>query len=113
VAKNQQSLVEEWRPEALDDLLKLKDMSPQVADVCLAAIDDLTYRRKTGKALGTRDTSGDLTGLYRLKVDIPEVRPERYRILFELIDDSRLTIWAIGLRETRKVYRSARIRRTT
>lgn len=53
-----------------------------------------------------RQRSGDLTGLRRLKFDVGEGRPERYRVLYHEGPAEGITIWAIGVREGREVYRS-------
>ncbi|MDR1427673.1 MAG: hypothetical protein LBJ08_07950 [Bifidobacteriaceae bacterium] len=63
------SFTESWGPDAEADLATLNDADPELADAALAAVADVTHRRKVGKALGARNVSGDLTGLRRLRFD--------------------------------------------
>lgn len=43
----------------------------------MAIADDLAQGRVVGKDLGRRNVSGDLTGLARVKFDVPGQRPQR------------------------------------
>jgi hypothetical protein len=94
----------EWRPEAAAELLALDEQDEALGDAARDAVADVAGRHKTGKALGWRDTSGDLTGLCRLKFDLPGIRPERYRLVFQA-DGPTITVWAVGPRQGRGVYR--------
>ncbi|MDR1808376.1 MAG: type II toxin-antitoxin system RelE/ParE family toxin [Propionibacteriaceae bacterium] len=95
-----------WRPEAAAELLALDEQDEALADAARQAVADIIGHHKTGKALGDRTTTGVLGGLYRLKFDVSGVRPERYRVIYRQSDDGRVTIWAIGAREGRAVYRT-------
>ncbi len=53
----------------------LKALDDQGLDAALAILDDLAHGRVTGRLLGQRHVSGDLTGLARIKFDIPDYRP--------------------------------------
>jgi hypothetical protein len=75
-----------------------------VADAALAALDDVLHRRKTGKALGARNVSGDLSGLYRVKFDADGRRPERYRLVYQL-QGGVVRVWGFGPRHGHAVYR--------
>lgn len=61
-------------------------------------IDDLAHGRVTGKALGVRHVTADLTALARVKFDVAGQRPERYRLAYREIGQTR-DIIAFGLRD--------------
>lgn len=71
-----------WEPDAVADLLSLNDAAPQAVDAAQQIARDVAMHRKRGKALGDRHVSGDLTGLYRLKFDIDDHHPQRYRLVY-------------------------------
>lgn len=50
-------------PSIADDLAALAAFGPEVVAVLRVVLDDLAHGRVTGKALGVRNVSGDLTGL--------------------------------------------------
>ena len=58
-------------PAITDDLAALAAYGPEVVTALRVALDDLAHGRVTGKALGVRHVSGDLTGLASVKFDIP------------------------------------------
>ena len=89
-----------------EDLPALAAIDPALVDAALVAVDDLSHGRQTGKELGQRNVSGDLTGLRRLRFDLPETRPLRYRVVYQLIDDT-LQVIAIGERRDHVIYREA------
>lgn len=60
-----------------------------------------------GKELGARNVSGDLTGLARVKFDVPGQRPLRFRLVYRQLDDTTREIIAIGPREEHAIYRLA------
>lgn len=72
-----------------------------------AILDDLAYGRVTGKALGDRRVSGNLTGLARVKFDVPNQRPQRFRLLYRETGSAVLDVLAIGARDEHAIYRSA------
>lgn len=77
-------------------------------DAALAILDDLAHGRVTGKLLGDRHVSGDLTGLARVKFDLPEHRPPRYRLVYRPGPEQHvLEVIAIGPREQHAIYRAA------
>lgn len=53
------------------DLVAVQEVDPAALDAAQAVIDDLAHGRVRGKLLGERRVSGDLTGLARVKFDIP------------------------------------------
>jgi hypothetical protein len=76
----------------------------------LAALDDIAHHRQCGKLLGRCNVSGDLTGLYRLRFDVPETRPPRFRIVYRLTsaeESTTVEVVALGLRADHAVYREA------
>lgn len=95
------------RQEAAADVAALGDHGPDVVAAALAITDDLAHGRVIGKALGTRNVSGDLTGLARVKFDVPGQRPQRFRLVYRQLDDTTREIVAIGLREQHAIYRLA------
>ncbi|MGH3793490.1 MAG: hypothetical protein ACRDSP_01230 [Pseudonocardiaceae bacterium] len=66
------------------DLLALNAADEKLADAALATLDDIAHHRQCGKLLGQRNVSGDLTGLYRLRFDVPGQHPPRFRIVYRL-----------------------------
>lgn len=60
-----------------------------------------------GKLLGDRDVSGDLTGLARVKFDIANQRPLRFRVIYRQVNEKTRDVVAIGLREEHAIYRIA------
>lgn len=103
-------------PQVLDDLRALNDIDPDLVDAALQAVTDLAQHRKTGKLLGARHVSGDLTGTRRLKFDLADERPERFRVIFRLLPDDdtpdTVEVIAIGLRGDHTAYRAAVARLT-
>lgn len=96
------------RPEVTADVLALAGHGPQIVTATAALLDDLAHGRVTGKQLGDRRISGDLTGLARVKFDLPGQRPQRYRLLYrQLPDTTTLEIVAIGPRREHAIYQLA------
>ncbi|MHB2023357.1 MAG: hypothetical protein ACYCO3_08515 [Mycobacteriales bacterium] len=61
----------------------------------------------SGKGLGLRHVSGDLTGLARVKFDVPGRRPPRFRLVYRQIDDSTRAVLAMGPRYEHASCRTA------
>jgi hypothetical protein len=76
-------------------------------DAAQAVLDDLAHGRVTGKKLGDRNVSGDLTGLARVKFDAPGERPQRFRVVYRQINDTARDVLAIGLRDEHAIYLAA------
>lgn len=95
------------RREVTADVVALADQGPDVVAAALAIIDDLAHGRVVGKELGTRNVSGDLTGLARVKFDVPGQRPQRFRLIYRQLDEATREIVAIGPREQHAIYRLA------
>lgn len=91
----------------------LAALDPAVLDAAQAALADVAHGRITGKTLGVRHVSGDLTGLARVKFDTPGQRPQRFRLLYREIDPTTLDVLAIGAREEHAIYRTAANRLAT
>lgn len=96
------------RPEVSADMLALAVHGPEIVTATAALLDDLTHGRVTGKPLGDRQISGDLTGLARIKFDLPGQRPHRYRLLYrQLPNTTTLEIIAIGPRRQHAINQLA------
>ena len=63
--------------------------------------------RVTGKSLGNRHVSGDLTGLASVKFDVPSSPTRRFRLVFRDIDGETRGVLAIGVRDEHAIYRLA------
>ena len=63
------------RSEATANIVALADHGSDVVAAAAAITDDLAHGRVSGKALGLRNVSGNLTGLARVKFDVPGQRP--------------------------------------
>lgn len=88
------------------DLAALAALEPELLAAALAAVDDLTYGRRRGKVLGDRHVTGDLSGLLRLRFDLPGQRPSRFRIVYRLVEQNTvIEVLAIGERAEHAVYR--------
>ncbi len=104
------------------DLSALAAVDRALIDAVLAAVDDLAHGRQRGKVLGDRHVSGDLTGLLRLRVDLPGVTPPRFRIVYRLTEHNTghdtghdtahdtgqaplLEVLAVGERAEHAIYR--------
>lgn len=105
-------------PEVLDDIRDLAQFNDELIDSALQAITDLAAHRKTGKDLGDRHVSGDLTGCLRLRFDVPGTKPERFRVVYRLVpnDDpgpDTVEVIAVGPRGGHAAYQAAVSRLTT
>lgn len=89
-----------------EDLPALAAIDPALVDAALSAVEDLSHGHQTGKELGQRRVSGNLTGLRRLRFDLSESRPLRYRVVYRLVDDT-IHVIAIGERRDHVIYREA------
>lgn len=97
-----------YLPQVAADLDALDRLDPELAAAALATLDDLAHGRQRGKVLGTRNITGDLTGLARLRFDLPGVRPLRFRVVYRLMEnDAVAEIVAIGERGGHAFYREA------
>jgi hypothetical protein len=94
------------------DLVAVQKTDPAALEAAQAIIDDLAHGRVRGKLLGERRVSGDLTGLARVKFDIPSRRPQRFRLIYQQVDESTRHVVAIGVRDEHAIYRTA-LRRVT
>jgi hypothetical protein len=94
-------------PAVPDDLASLAVHGPQVLIAARAALDDLAHGRVTGKLLGVRHVSGDLTGLASVKFDIPGSPTRRFRLVYGDIDAETRGVLAIGARDEHAIYRLA------
>jgi hypothetical protein len=98
-----------FHPDIEHDLVAL---DPAVLDVVPPLLEDLAYGRITGKVLGDRRVSGDLSGLARVKFDAFGQRPEGFRLVYRQIGDDVRDVLAIGSRDQHAIYRAAARRLT-
>lgn len=89
------------------DLVALQQLDPAAIEHAQTVIEDLAHGRVTGKLLGQRHVSGDLTGLARVKFDTPGRRPPRFRLIYQQVDEHTRHVVAIGLRDEHAIYRTA------
>jgi len=71
--------------DPLDDVDSVVDDAPALAALHAAALETankVANHQLTGKRLGERRVSGDLSGAYRVAFDIAGVRPQRFCIVF-------------------------------
>lgn len=99
-----------YAPAVVGDLAVLRAINARLVGAALAALEDLTFGRQAGKLLGDRHVTGDLTGLARLRFDLPGQHPLRFRIVYRLIEDDTgelpvIEVLAIGERADHIVYR--------
>lgn len=94
-------------PGVAEDLSALSTYGPAVIAAVRIALDDLVHGRVTGKVLGSRHVSGDLTGLASVKFDVPDSPTRRFRLIYGVIDPTTLGVLAIGVRDEHAIYRLA------
>ncbi|HET7388158.1 MAG TPA: hypothetical protein VFJ19_16005 [Nocardioidaceae bacterium] len=89
------------------DLLAIAELDSAALDAAQAIVDDLGQGRVRGKLLGERHVSGNLTGLARVKFDVPGRRPQRFRVVYREVDERTRHVIAIGVRDEHAIYRTA------
>jgi len=94
-----------WPDDAIADLRALQQHDPRLAPAALQAADDVANHHAHGKALGARHVSGDLTGCYRLRFDLPGTRPQRYRLVYDRPDATTIRVVGVGERIDSTIYR--------
>jgi hypothetical protein len=94
-------------PAVPDDLVALGAYGPEAVAAARTALDDLAHGRVTGKALGDRRVSGDLTGLASVKFDVPHSPTRRFRLVYGDISSDTRGVVAIGVRDEHAIYRLA------
>jgi len=103
-------------PQVLDDLRALDFFDEALIDIALQSIADLAEHRKIGKLLGVRHVSGNLSGYRRLRFDLPDERPPRFRLIYRLLPDEAtadtIEVIAIGPRGGHAAYQAAVARLT-
>ncbi len=77
---------------------------PEVIAALRVVLDDLAHGRLTGKALGVRHGSGDLTGLASVKCDLPDSPTRRFRLVYAEPDASTRGLLAVGVRDEHAIY---------
>lgn len=94
-------------PDIPADLAVLATYGADVVAAARIALDDLAHGRITGKALGDRHVSGDLTGFASAKFDVPSSPTRRFRLVYADIDATTRGVIAIGVRDEHAIYRLA------
>lgn len=104
-----------YAPAVVADLAVLRAINARLVDAALTALEDLAFGRQVGKLLGERQVTGDLTGLSRLRFDLPDQHPLRFRIVYRVLDSGGtgdgtgelpvIEVLAIGERADHVVYR--------
>ncbi len=95
------------RAAVLADVAALAEFGAEVVEAAEAIVEDLARGSVTGKELGDRHVSGDLTGLARVKFDAPGQRPQRFRLIYRQVDVDIREVVAIGPRDEHAIYRAA------
>lgn len=72
-----------------------------------ATLDDLAHGRVTGKLLGVRHVSGDLTGLASVKFDVPGSPTRPFRLVYGDLQEKTRGVVAIGVRDEHAIYQRA------
>jgi hypothetical protein len=72
--------------EVEEDLTDLNAFDPTVLDAAQTVLDDLAAR---------------------VKFDHPDQRPQRFRLVYQQVDDARRDVIAIGRRDDHPIYRAA------
>jgi hypothetical protein len=106
-----------YAPAVVGDLAVLRAINARLVDAALATLEDLAFGRQVGKLLGDRHVTGDLTGLSRLRFDLPGQHPLRFRIVYRVLADDTgglpaIEVLAIGERADHVVYRDTLARLT-
>ena len=100
-------------PGFTDDVSAMAANGPEVVAALRVVLDDLAHGRLTGKALGARRVSGDLTGLASVKFDLPDSPTRRFRLVYADLDVSTRGLLAVGVRDEHAIYRLAAVRLET
>lgn len=88
-------------------MMALAAHGPEAVAAVRTALDDLAHGRVTGKTLGDRRVSGDLTGLASVKFDVPDSPTRRFRLVYGEIGSDTRDVVAIGVRDEHAIYRLA------
>jgi hypothetical protein len=96
-----------FHPSVAYDLEELATHGVDVVAAVSQLLDDLAHARVTGKELGERRVSGDLSGFFRLKFDGPGERPQRFRLVYRSVDPVTYDVLAVGLRDRHAIYQAA------
>lgn len=94
-------------PAIVGDLASLAMFGPAAVAAARTVLDDLAYGRVTGKRLGERNVTGDLSGLASVKFDVPDSPIRRFRLIYRDLDANSKGVVAIGVREEHAIYRLA------
>jgi len=102
-----------WTASARNDVVALTaEQGADIAGAALAAATDVEFGRRRGKALGDRNVTGNLSGLFRVKFDLAGHRPERFRLVYRHVGAELVEIVVVGERDEHAVYRDALARLT-
>ena len=96
----------EWVFGTDDDLRHLAAIDIRLGRIGRQVALDVAERHKHGKALGERHVTGGPTGCFRLTFDLPEHRPERFRLVYDRPTPTTIRVIGIGEREGSDVYQT-------
>jgi len=102
-----------WTASARNDAVALAAaQGADIAGATLIAATDVEYGPRRGKALGDRNVTGNLSGLFRVKFDLAGHRPERFRLVYRHVGAELGEIVVVGERDEHAIYRDALARLT-
>jgi len=102
-----------WTAPARNDVVALAaEQGADIAGAALIAATDVEYGRQRGKAPGDRNVTGNLSGLFRVKFDVADHRPERFRLVYRHVGAKLVEIVVVSERDEHAVYRDALARLT-
>jgi len=85
----------------------LQEIDARLVDAAGLIADQVAGRHQEGKLLGDRESSGDLTDYYRIRFDLPDQWPQRFRLIYDKPTQDTIRVIAVGERLGRAVYREA------
>ena len=101
----------EWADGIEADFVRLAAVNRQLVPIARQLAFDVANHHAIGKALGKRNVSGDLSGYYRLRFDLPKHRPLRFRLVYsQPVGTDKVKIITVGERDEHSVYREALVR---
>jgi len=97
-----------WTASARSDVVAFTaEQGTDIAGAALIAATDVEYGRRRGKALGDRNVTGNLSGLFRVKFDLAGNRPERFRLIYCHVGAELVEIVPGHSRPTDRLWRNA------
>jgi len=100
-----------WNEGIEADFRALAAIDHRLVRIAQDVAADVAGHHSHGNALGERRVSGDLTGYYRMRFDLPGRRPLRFRLVYDRPDEGTVRVIGMGQREASAVYRALAARR--